>query len=99
MTPRQKPHHPLAPCAVPLTQSDCVLAKAAAKEAVAEVFSLLGTDVRDPKQVEEFRQDLRFGGSMRKTWEKGVIAGVAVVTGGCLAALWAGITMHAGGSQ
>lgn len=37
-----------------------------ADHAVKKTFSILGVDVDDPKSVEEFRKDLRFGSQMRR---------------------------------
>lgn len=50
-----------------------------AKTAVKEVFAILGVDVDDPAKVEEFRKDLRFGGTMRRATDRGVLAMVGVV--------------------
>lgn len=49
-----------------------------AKDAVKEVFALLGVDVDDPAKVEEFRKDLRFGGDMRRMRDRGVLAIIGV---------------------
>jgi hypothetical protein len=51
----------------------------AAEKAVERVFFLLGVDVHDAASIEEFRQDLRFGKSMRKYAEQGTAAMVKVV--------------------
>ena len=50
-----------------------------AKAAVKEVFALLGVDVDDPEKVEEFRKDLRFGGSMRRATDRGVVVVMGTV--------------------
>ena len=34
-----------------------------ADKSVKKVFAILGVDIDDPQQVEEFREDLRFGKS------------------------------------
>lgn len=77
--------------------SSCPQIKQAAEEAVRRVFGILGVDVDIPKEVEEFRENLRFGASMRRAMDKGVMAfiGVAVTAG--LAALWAGIVSKIAG--
>lgn len=50
---------------------DCTQANEAADAAVKKVFAILGIDIDDPKQVEEFRQDLRFAGSLRQDVKDG----------------------------
>ncbi len=62
-----------------------------ADKAVKKVFAILGVDVDVPKEVEEFRENLRFGASMRRAADKGMMAMVAVVVTAILAALWVGI--------
>lgn len=54
-------------------------AEVAADKAVSRVFFLLGVDVDDAASVEEFRQDLRFGKSLRKHAERGTAAMLNVV--------------------
>ncbi len=54
------------------------IARDAAKCAVQNVFAILGVDVDDPRQVEEFRQDLRFGGKLRRAADRGFIMAVGV---------------------
>ncbi|MEQ8251587.1 MAG: hypothetical protein RIB41_10150 [Oceanibaculum nanhaiense] len=73
------------------------LARQAAEMACKKVFAILGVDLGNAAQVEEFRRDLRFGQAMRKVAEKGVTAGIVVVVGGILAALWVGLQMKLGG--
>jgi hypothetical protein len=63
-----------------------------AHRAVKQVFAILGVDVDDPKEVEEFRKDLRFGQSMRRTADRGMLAFVGVVAAAMVYALFAGIT-------
>lgn len=50
------------------------IADEAAGKAVRECFALLGVDVDDKQSVEEFREDLRFGRSLRKRADQGVDA-------------------------
>jgi len=69
----------------------CHEPEAAAKRAVQQVFAILGVDVDDPKQVEEFREGLRFGRSMQKLAGRGIVAFIVVACGGAAAALWLGI--------
>lgn len=70
---------------------DCPHAEASAEMAVRKVFTLIGIDVTDPEKVEEFRADLRFGKTMRKAVDKGLLAVVAMIFVGMAAATWAGI--------
>lgn len=44
----------------------CPQVQQAAEDAVRKVFAILGIDVDVPKEVEEFRENLRFGASMRR---------------------------------
>lgn len=59
----------------------CSFASQAANEAVEKTFAILGVNVHEPKEVEEFRKSLRFGDSMRKAADKGVLALVVVLVG------------------
>ena len=54
------------------------IANSAAKIAVQNVFAILGVDIDDPRQVEEFRQDLRFGGRLRRAADKGFMMSLGV---------------------
>ncbi len=69
----------------------CPHIKEAADEAVKKVFAILGVDIEVPKEVEQFRENLRFGASMRRAADKGMPAIIGVIVVGALAALWAGI--------
>jgi len=62
-----------------------------AELAVKKVFAILGVDIDVPKEVEEFRENLRFGASMRRAADKGLIAFVGVIATALAAAIWAGI--------
>lgn len=62
-----------------------------ANESVKRVFAILGVDIDDPQQVEEFREDLRFGRRLRKYSDYGTMAVVAAVFVAIAAAVWAGI--------
>lgn len=64
----------------------------AADAAVKKTFAILGVDVDSPSEVERFREDLRFGGKLRKAADHGIVAMVGVGAVGAAAALWAGIT-------
>ena len=69
----------------------CPRVQQAAEDAVRKVFAILGVDVDVPKEVEEFRENLRFGASMRRAADKGMLAIVGAIAIAGLAALWAGI--------
>lgn len=69
----------------------CPHAQESADRAVKKVFAILGVDVDDPEKVEEFRMDLRFGRSLRRAADKGVMVMVGIVATAMLAALWAGV--------
>lgn len=59
--------------------------------AVKKVFSILGVDVDVPKEVEEFRENLRFGAAMRRAANKGMLAIVGAIAIAMLASLWTGV--------
>jgi hypothetical protein len=63
-------------------------AQTVAKQAVKEVFYLLGVDVDDPKQVEAFRRDIRFAGDLRRQVAKGVGAILVALVGGAITYIW-----------
>lgn len=69
----------------------CPHVKEAADAAVKQVFAILGVDVDVPREVEQFRENLRFGASMRRAADKGMLAIIGAVAVAGLAALWAGI--------
>ena len=58
----------------------CPQVQQAAEDAVRKVFSILGVDVDVPKEVEEFRENLRFGASMRRAADRGALT----IVGHCL---------------
>ena len=70
-------------------EEKCKYASQAAKEAVQETFAILGVDINNPKEVEEFRKSLRFGDDLRKAADKGKITLVIAATGMASAAVWA----------
>jgi hypothetical protein len=69
----------------------CPHVKEAADEAVKKVFAILGVDVDIPKEVEQFRENLRFGATLRRAADKGLLAIIGAIAVGALAALWAGV--------
>ena len=68
--------------------ANCQRPEEAAKVAVKHVFEILGVDVDDPKQVEDFREDLRFSGGMRDMTRKGKIAMMVSFIGLVTTAIW-----------
>ena len=69
----------------------CPHIKEAADEAVKKVFAILGVDVDVPKEVEQFRENLRFGANMRRAADKGMLAIIGAIAVGAMTALWAGV--------
>lgn len=59
--------------------ANCQHVDAAADKAIKKTFAMLGVDVDDPQQVEAFRQDLRFGASMRKVANHGWLAFLSLI--------------------
>lgn len=82
-------------CEVP--PDGCKYSEEAAKSAVKMVFAILGVDVDDPKEVETFREDLRFGRMMRNACDKGVIAVVVLIFVAIAGATWVGVTSTVSG--
>ena len=85
----------------PSPGQDCPQAHAAAEEAVKRVFAILGVNIDEPKEVEEFRENLRFSATLRKTVEegmkKGILTIVGLITVWIAATLWANIISQRGG--
>jgi hypothetical protein len=85
----------------PSRTPDCPHAEDSAERAVKKTFAILGVDIEDPKQVEEFRRDLRFAGDLRKEMaERGKDikrAAIGLIVAGLLGALWAGLQIKFGG--
>ena len=67
------------------------VAEAAARTAVKRVFAILGVNVDVPKEVEKFREDLRFGSAMRRLANRGALAMVGAIAVGITIATWHGI--------
>lgn len=90
MVQEQKP-----PCAG--SPEHCPQVQQAAEDAVRKVFAILGVDVDVPKEVEEFRENLRFGASMRRAADKGLLTVAGGIAVGITAAIWAGVVSKIGG--
>ena len=69
----------------------CEIAEEAADASVKKVFAILGVDVDHPESVERFREDLRFGGKMRRAADHGLLAIVGLIVIGLGAAVWTGV--------
>jgi len=81
----------------PANMNDCPHAQESAELAVKKVFAILGVDIDVPKEVEEFRENLRFGATMRRASDRGMLAIIGAVAVALMAALWAGIVSKVGG--
>jgi len=69
----------------------CVMAEDAADAAVKKVFAILGVDIDNPKEVEAFREDLRFGKTLRIVANKFLLGVVGAAAIGLVGAIWYGI--------
>jgi len=78
----------------PNRRKSCDYADQAAKSAVKETFAIMGVDVDDPHDVEDFRRGLRFGNDMRKMADKGRIALFLFVVSAIAGAFWTGLKIH-----
>lgn len=85
-------------CPSPACREPEFAAHAAAEKAVRQVFAIMGVDVENPSQVEEFREGLRFGRAMLRMANRGVLAFIVVAAGGAAAAIWLGIKIKIAGS-
>lgn len=66
----------------------CQKPEEAASQAVKKVFEILGVNVDDPVQVENFRKGLRFGEDLLKMTNKGKMAAMISFIGLSAAAVW-----------
>ena len=81
----------------PQNVSECPHARESAELAVKKVFAILGVNIDVPKEVESFRENLRFGASMKRAADRGLLAIISAIAVAILAALWAGIVAKIGG--
>ncbi len=63
----------------------------AATLAVKKVFAILGVDIDQPNEIEEFRETLRFSKRMRRAADKGSIAFIVAVITAFVSAMGLGI--------
>lgn len=62
---------------------NCPASESAANKAVHKVFAILGVDVDDPKQVQTFQENLRFGAAVRRTASRagyGILTAIITIT-------------------
>ena len=81
-------------CPIPNRRKSCDFADQAAQTAVKETFAIMGVNVDDPHDVEDFRRGLRFGNDMRKMADKGRIALFLFVISAIAGAFWTGLKIH-----
>ena len=73
-----------------LTDREKRITEDAADKAVAKTFAILGVDINNPSDVEDFRKDLRFSCDLRKAMDKGKMAFIGAIAVAFAAMLWAG---------
>lgn len=64
----------------------------AATRAVELVFANIGVDVNDLKDLQRFRDDLRFGAMIRTASQKGMIAALTAIVTAVVGAVWYTVT-------
>lgn len=73
------------------TPPQCYYSEESARKAVKETFAILGVDINDPRQVEEFRKSLRFSDELRTLADKGKLVVVSALVAALVGALWIGL--------
>ena len=58
---------------------NCEFANAAAEKAVEKTFAILGVNIKEPKEVSEFQDSLRFGKKLFRFADHGVMVMVGAV--------------------
>lgn len=71
-----------------LEASEMKVAHQAVDMAVKKAFGHLGVDIDDPKDLQVFRDDLRFGGVFRNAATKSFFALIAAIFGGIGLSIW-----------
>ena len=74
-----------------------LVANDAADKAVRKTFAIMGVNVDDPRQLEDFRRDVRFAGDLRSYAGRSMLTLTSVCIGGLLIALWTGVKVKLGG--
>lgn len=97
MTETNKKEHPMRrTCDDPNSAEHCHMAEGAADQAVKKVFAILGVDIDNPEQVERFREDLRFGRTLRQVANKFLMGVTGAAALGVAIAIWYGIMSKMG---
>lgn len=68
-----------------------LVAEESSDKAVRKVFAILGVNIDEPKEVEEFREDLRFGRRLRRATDKGFFSVAGLLAVGAALASWEGM--------
>lgn len=67
-------------------------AEQAAERTIHQTFKLLGVDIHDQEQLNEFRSDLIHARKMRRLWDKSMAHAftifLSLLTGGLIVAMW-----------
>lgn len=71
-----------------LEASEMKIAHQSVDLAVRQAFGHMGVDIDDPKDLQTFRDDLRFGGVFRSAATKSFFALVAAIFGGIGLSIW-----------
>lgn len=71
-----------------LEESEMRVAHRVVDMAVSKAFSHMGVDIDDPKDLQTFRDDLRFGGVFRNAATKSFFALLAALFGGIGLSIW-----------
>lgn len=68
------------------------LANSSASLAVKKTFSILGVDIEEPREIEEFRRDLRFASDLRRYAGHGILAFIGTIFVAAAAMIWKNLT-------
>jgi hypothetical protein len=79
-----------------LEASEMKVAHQAVDMAVQKAFGHLGVDINDPKDLQIFRDDLRFGGVFRSAATRSFYALLAAIFGGIGFSIWLAFKDHFG---
>jgi hypothetical protein len=79
-----------------LEASEMKVAHQAVDMAVRQAFGHLGVDIDDPKDLQVFRDDLRFGGLFRSAATRSFYALLAAIFGGIGLSVWMVFKEHFG---
>lgn len=78
------------------TNESCPHTQDAADRAVERVFAIFGVDVNVPKEVEAFREGIRFGGKIQKAAGRFWLVVVSLLATGITLSLWDGLRIKLG---